>query len=105
MFKNVKYPQVLWIGLNVPIELIKLHKEINEITLNHGFKNNHPTFSPHYTIGRIKNISSNHNLSAFIEKYKDSIFGEIDITEFIFYESILKPTGPIYKTLYKYPLT
>jgi 2'-5' RNA ligase len=104
VFKSVRHPQVLWVGVNIPLQLKQLHEAIHNITQKQGFKRDHAAFAPHYTIGRVKQVSTNHNLSTFLEKYQNTVFGVAEMNEFVFYESILKPAGPVYKVLYKYTL-
>ena len=43
-------------------------------------------------------------LGRIIKEYNDINFGEIEISEFIFFESILTSSGPIYKELKKFEL-
>jgi 2'-5' RNA ligase len=105
LFKNLNNPRILWIGIKSCETLMKAAKYIDEATQNYGFKSENKEFSPHLTIGRIKEIKQINNLGNLIEKYKNTSFGMVTITEIILYESILKSEGPVYLPLHKFSLS
>ncbi len=104
LFKSLNNPRILWIGFKPCETLIKAVKCINEATQKFGFESDNKEFSPHLTIARIKEIKQIKNLGNLIEKYKNTSFGMVTITEIIFYESILKSEGPVYLPMHKFPL-
>ncbi len=104
LFKNYNNPRILWIGIK-PCETLKHAAEIiDEITQKYGFEPENREFSPHLTIGRIKEIRQIEKLSTLTEKFKNTSFGLFTISEIVFYESILKPDGPVYVPLHRFPL-
>ncbi|HEY4789319.1 MAG TPA: RNA 2',3'-cyclic phosphodiesterase [Bacteroidales bacterium] len=105
VFKSGSNPQVVWIGIKTDDNFIKLWEHVNQTISNYGFKTDKREFSPHLTIGRVRKALPYHNLSLFLEKNKHSFFGKFSINEFIFYQSILTPQGPIYKSIKKFGLT
>ncbi len=104
LFKNLHNPRILWIGIKPDAMLSDVAKFINEITLQYGFEAENREFSPHLTIGRIKEIRHTSILNTTIGQFKDTSFGTVRISEIIFYESILKPDGPVYIPIHKFPL-
>jgi 2'-5' RNA ligase len=69
-----------------------------------GFKLEDRPYRPHLTLGRIKSLKDTNTLKTALEKYKDKPIQQVNVEEVILYESILKPTGPIYKPEGKYSL-
>jgi 2'-5' RNA ligase len=61
-------------------------------------------FNPHLTIGRIKHLNDKENLNALIKRFENSEMQIIPVYEVILYESILFPTGAVYKPLTKFKL-
>ena len=91
-FPSRSYIRVIWIGCYSD----KLYKLGRSIASNYG-----QDFTPHLTIGRVKNRV---NLNKFIEKYENREFGTITIDNVCIYESILSPKGPTYIEKYRVDL-
>ena len=54
-FPSPKNPRVLWVGLTeLPDELLKLHKQIEDSLAREGFPREAKRFSPHLTIARLR---------------------------------------------------
>lgn len=70
-----------------------------------GFKLEERSFRPHVTLGRIKYLKDISLLESAIEPFKNVNFQEVFISEVILFESILKPSGPVYRPLGKFSLT
>jgi len=97
-------PKVLWIGLGENDELSELAHEVEIMAQNAGFVGEARGFRPHLTLGRVKWLKEAENLKKKLEAYRDATFQLMMIKEVVFYESILKPAGPIYRTIQKFPL-
>ncbi|MCI4434499.1 MAG: RNA 2',3'-cyclic phosphodiesterase [Thermoplasmata archaeon] len=93
-FPNEKKARVLWIGI-ISEELNKLGNEVSDKLSFY----NEERFSPHLTIGRLKEIS---NLSEDLKAFKNTEFGIYPIDHFSLYKSTLKPDGPVYEEIKKY---
>ena len=104
LFKNGHNPSVIWIGIKPNDLLQNLYKKVNRVAESHGFTFEKQKFSPHLTLGRIKRTYPNHNLNLLKAKYHESFFGKALVTEFVYYQSILTPQGPIYKPIQKFKL-
>lgn len=99
VFKSVRDPKVIWIGINHSSELQMLKNQIDEIITSFGFKADERAFKPHLTLGRVKWVGNKSGLKKLIEENAETDFGEVAIDQVIFYESRLTPQGPVYKSL------
>lgn len=99
VFPNKHNPRVLWFGLNYPQVLTDLKKNIANSLENLGFINDQKEFKPHLTLGRVRFLQNKNKVEALIENFKNTEFQSVEISKIIFYESILKPSGSIYKPL------
>jgi len=83
VFPNEKRPRVVWVGVEPKDDVLKLHKEIENV-LGKDKK-----FHPHITLSRVK------------ERVKLNEIEQKDITvsTFSLIKSTLTPTGPIYETI------
>jgi len=105
VFKNIFYPRIIWFGVEKNETLIRLKKDIEKRFVELGFEPDDKNFNPHLTIGRIKRLKSKEALKELLEEYKDQVFHTVDVENIVFYESILKPEGPIYLPIEKIQLT
>ncbi len=105
IFKNFQEPRVIWIGIEESEKLIQLNDLIITGLKDTGFRIEERPFRPHITLGRIKFIKDPDLLKAALERYQDTHFQKVYVKEVILYESILKPTGPVYKPLGKFGLS
>lgn len=99
IFGNGNQPKVIWIGISESKELFKLKEIINQTILLLGYNEPNGNFSPHLTLGRVKQIRSSIELTNYIDKNRFEVFQEVEIGRVIFYQSLLTTTGPIYKPL------
>ena len=104
VFKNLRKPKVLWVGLHETENLKNLHLDIENSLAETGFAKEERPFSPHLTIGRIKFLKNYSILRSKLGQYHDKYFQQNHVNEFIFYESILTQAGPIYRIINKFPL-
>jgi 2'-5' RNA ligase len=97
-FPNLKNPRVIWIGIGKgENELRELSDKLETKIRKLGFRKEEREFSPHLTIGRVKEKI---NLKDEIMNFNipDIMFLSEELTLF---ESKLTPSGPIYTTVYK----
>jgi 2'-5' RNA ligase len=107
VFPNLRNPRVVWLGLNVPRQLIKLARIVNLVTHNYGFPQEKRNFSPHLTIGRIRNnVSSSERelIGQMIANYRFKEIEPFSTNRVSFIKSSLTPKGPVYSTLFEIPL-
>jgi 2'-5' RNA ligase len=99
VFPNERYIKVLWIGIKHGEQLATIASSLNNQLSTLGFKKEKRSFSPHLTIGRMKTAKGKEHFLSIIEKYKETIFAEVNVQEIILKKSTLTPKGPIYETI------
>jgi 2'-5' RNA ligase len=73
-----------------------LHKKLEIV----GFENDRQNFVPHLTVGRIKKeLIHKRSFQQKIDPFNSQFIQDVKVNEVILYESILKPTGPVYKVV------
>lgn len=98
-FPSQSNPRVIWVGLRGDINpLHQLRKEQEQILREMRIPFDSKPFSPHVTIGRVKERPSK-GIPQFIERYVETKFGEFIVQGFRLMKSTLTPQGPIYETL------
>ena len=93
VFPSSKYPSVLWIGIDESDELKRLYLDIEESMSELGIEKESRRFSPHLTIGRIKDKNDIEPALKELYVFKDTFFGNIEVMEVLLMKSILRSTG------------
>jgi 2'-5' RNA ligase len=91
VFKNLHDPRVIWIGCDPCPEIELIKKELDNTLTILGLEPENRTFSPHITLGRVKNIHQQNQLAQLITMHKDTLFQSQKVDKIILYES--KPTA------------
>jgi 2'-5' RNA ligase len=104
-FPNFKYPNVLWIGINESEELKGLYEDIEESMFESGFEKEDRKFSPHLTIGRVRDRKGIEPLMKELYTFKDTFFGSIEVNEVLLMRSVLKSTGAEYSVTARFKLS
>jgi 2'-5' RNA ligase len=104
LFKSLREPRVIWIGCDFDPVLGKIRKEIDDTLETFGFPSDQRRFTPHLTLGRIKQIRQVNQLAEIIAAYQEVHFQQQQVKEIIFYESQLSPSGARYMPLYTFHL-
>jgi 2'-5' RNA ligase len=96
-FPPKKYPRVIWVGVDEGKErLAILANEVYQRLKKLGFKRD-KDFAAHVTICRVKKRVD--NIKNRLEDFENVEFGAMRVNEFKLKQSILKPTGPVYKDI------
>lgn len=104
-FPNLSRPRVIWVGMESQGNQIEqLYSQIETLVRDLGFTPEKRAFSPHLTIGRIKQLRDQNEWVNAIGKRQELFFGEAAVGCFYLFQSILKPQGPEYKKLKKFDL-
>jgi len=109
-FPSPKRPRVIYIGIQASAELEVLHRGIESAGRRLGYEsdaNDGRGFSPHLTIGRVKqNISAvgQQKIRRALEEAAIDSLGTARIDSVHLHKSELKPTGSVYTRLYSAPL-
>ena len=104
VFKNISQPRVLWMGIKNKDNLQLLNKNIEDTLDNLGFEKSKQNYSPHLTLGRIKFLKNKNILKEILDGYTSKYFQSVQVNEIIVYESLLTPTGSVYKEIHKIEL-
>jgi 2'-5' RNA ligase len=102
-FPKTHNPRVIWVGMEVPQELISLQHNIEIETARLGYSREHRPFSPHLTFGRVSRNASSQDVRAIAEildSYKVGFLGATRISSVYLYRSDLKPDGAVYTPIY-----
>ncbi len=103
---TVVSPRILWVGIeNKDGRLKKLKDALDNFFLDFGIKPDEREFSPHLTIGRVKFLKTKNPYAHIHEKVVNLYFGNIHISNFHIFSSILTPKGPIYTKIKNISLT
>src|ERR1044071_1249338 len=102
-FPNLKRPRVLYIGIQAPAALEALQRGIESASNRLGYGSEEPGFSPHLTIGRVKqNITATEQqtIRHALESTKIDLLGTARVNSVELFKSDLRPTGSVYTRLY-----
>lgn len=106
-FPSPKRPRVIYIGLQAPAELEALQHGIESATTRLGYESEERGFSPHLTVGRVRqNISASdqQKIQRALEETQIDSLGTARVDSLQLYNSELKPTGSVYTRLFSAPL-
>jgi len=104
-FPNLSRPRVIWVGMGSEGKRMEqLSSQIEALVRGLGFPPETRAFSPHLTIGRVKQLRDRVEWAGAIGKREEIFFGEATVDCFYLYQSILKPLGPEYRKLKRFDL-
>lgn len=98
-FPNDNKPRVLWIGIQQGADkLIHIAGVIDKVFESVGFEREKRAYSPHLTIGRVRNLK---NIRPVVEAMHSMTFkgGIVTATEVLVMKSDLQPGGAVYTPL------
>lgn len=98
-FSSKGKPRVVFVKVSDSEPLTALAKAIERIAVECGFNKELKPKHPHLTLGRIKHLESKTKFYSILDELKDVTYQSVEVSEFILYQSILKPEGPEYKPI------
>ena len=101
VFPSEHRARVLWLGVGGEVDAMSRVKDLFEDAYKRaGLLGKRPSLTPHLTIARVKDASRCRDL---IEKHLATQFEpvEFEVSEFVIYESELRPTGSVYSVVSK----
>lgn len=102
-FPNARRPRTIWLGVAAGREeLATVQKRAQKALKKLGFKPEDRAFSPHLTIGRVREGTP--ELAERIARHTDQPYGRSPIAEVVVFSSQLGPSGPTYTALCRAPL-
>ena len=103
VFPTERKPKVIWIGITSPTQLKHLFEEVEKASLALGYPSEERGFSPHITIGRVKNDLHNQDLFQIGRVIQNRKIGEqckSQVKGITLFQSKLTPVGPVYSELF-----
>jgi 2'-5' RNA ligase len=89
--------RVLWCGVAEGAETVSsLQRGIEEALAALGIPREERPFSPHLTIGRLREPSREPQLARALETMKNHVVAEVLADKLILFSSLLTPKGPVY---------
>ncbi len=108
VFPSSRSPRVLWAGLEGDLDgLADLQRSVEQATAALGFARERRSFSPHLTIGRVRNGARPEETRRAIERLLAANIPaavRLDVRSVDLVRSILLPRGAIYEKLARFPL-
>lgn len=102
-FPNSKLPRVLWAGIHAPAALVSLQKNIEAGTIRLGYEMEERPFSPHLTLGRVRQkIEQAHiqKIRATLDSIQLGRIGSARVDSIHLYKSELHSSGSVYTKLF-----
>ena len=94
-------PRIIWIHLETENkEIYRISKNIKSYLQKLGYSLDKKPLRFHITLGRIKKRLPDFFIQTVLTK--EILFSEIEVTEATFYQSILRPQGPVYNGITNY---
>lgn len=106
-FPKPHNPRVIWVGMEVPQELVALQYNIEIETARLGYSREHRPFSAHLTFGRVSrnaSVQDVHAIADVLESYKVGFLGATRLKTVYLYRSDLKSDGAVYTPIYSVSL-
>ena len=103
-FPDFKRPRVFWMGIHDPDgKLLRCHDHIVHELERAGFPGEKRSYSPHLTLGRVKNSRGISAVSAELESMHPEPLS-VDAREVVVMQSKMHPSGAVYTPLHKITL-
>ena len=106
-FPSSKRPRVLWVGIHAPAGLASLQKAVESGTVRLGYEKEERPFSPHLTLGRVRQGIGPGDLQKISNALSSIQLGRIGtarVDSVHLYKSDLNSEGSIYTKLFSTPL-
>ena len=106
-FPNLKRPRVLWVGVHAPASFTYLQKAIEEGANRLGYEKEERPFSPHLTVGRVRqglDLKKLQKISNSLSTIQLGKIGTARVDSVHLYQSDLNSEGSIYTKLFSIPL-
>ena len=98
-FPSMRYPNVIWVGVEYPEDLPALHRDIEDRLAALGFAREERRFSPHLTLGRVKDKGGIDSVVEELATFSETLFGTIPVAQVVLMRSTLKPSGAEYSPI------
>ena len=104
-FPNWGHPRIIWIGVGKPELVHGLAEQIEEKMVALDCQKEIKSFSPHLTIGRVREHISSEDIQMLEKRTRinTTFVDQIMVTGIHLYKSDLHPSGPVYTLLHSSP--
>lgn len=106
-FPKIHQPRVIWIGLEVPPELLAIQHNLELETARLGYAREERPFSPHLTLGRVSRNATPaeiQRIAKVLETTKVGFLGATRVRTVYLFRSDLSPNGATYTRIFPAPL-
>jgi 2'-5' RNA ligase len=103
-FPSPSRPSVIWAGVAPCPELLHLQLTINNIFDKFGFPSEEKPFSPHLTLGRLRDRVRVPEGGRILSRHHDAVVGVFPVHAVILFQSRLTSEGAIHTELNRFPL-
>ena len=100
-FPNLARPRVIWAGL-AGDQLVRLAARVEDAAVDVGFTRERRPYSPHLTIGRVRDLRGWPAARRAIENATEREFGSSTCESMILYRSVLGPETSTYHELARF---
>jgi len=101
-FPNIHSPRVIWVGIQDESGTLKtLAQKLESLLTKLGVEEDGRPYSPHLTLGRVKEKIRGMSFSDALSPLKGEEAGEVMVDEISLIRSDLTPHGPIYTILHQ----
>jgi RNA 2',3'-cyclic 3'-phosphodiesterase len=107
-FPTSRRPRILWAGLHAPPDLVSLQKSIESGASRLGYEKEERDFSPHLTLGRVRqnlNPAELQNIRTALDTIQLGNISSTRVDSIHLIKSDLHPSGPVYTKLFSAPLS
>ncbi len=102
-FPNTRRPRVVWLGVQAPPGLAMLQRSLENAAARLGYAPEDRPFSPHLTIGRVRqaaSIAGQSRLRQALEAQQIGRLGQAAVDSLTLMKSDLQPGGSVYTPLF-----
>ena len=104
-FPRLNRPKVIWLGVGGDLEALEvLWRDVEKICYTVGFEKEERSFSPHLTLGRVKDFKKAAGLAKVLEGIGPFTFESYRVEAVHLYKSELRPEGAQYTIIKSFPL-
>ena len=103
VFASFDRPSVIWAGVKDNGQLSSLYRCVEAAASRMGSEPERRRFSPHLTLGRVKQRPSQaerEKIRLAVQAHETLVFGKMQVDAVHLFESQLKPTGAVYRSLF-----
>jgi len=101
-FPSLSRISIIWVGIGTGAEEVeKIYDQVEDGMSGLGFARENRRFNPHITIARVSTGRKREELAGLLGELTENSFGSFLADRVRLKQSILRPGGPEYRTLYE----